>query len=144
VYATIELAATGTGDIWTAPRLKEVLKVAISLVRNSKNVLGLEAAKDAWNMGRLEQVIVQFKSGDRTGKMTGIVALLGQLSAVLQQSKGGSQMATVKAATRVENGDDKGESEKVKAIPNGKVKRKKVDAAGSEKVKKVKKVKAST
>ncbi|WVQ79016.1 hypothetical protein IAT38_001108 [Cryptococcus sp. DSM 104549] len=136
VFATLEAAADdaeGSGkEGWNAQKLKDVVKFALQLARNSKAV-GVE-----WDVKRVEAVGEKVKSGERTKEMKGVQSMWTQLEGILSKKEGKGKKAAGKGKGKAEESekmDVDGEEVEAEAAE-------KAEAKAEKKVKKAKKVAA--
>ncbi|TYJ59151.1 hypothetical protein B9479_000140 [Cryptococcus floricola] len=118
VFTTLEAASTADSDSkesLNAQRLKEVVKFALQLARNSK-IVGVQ-----WDAKRVEAVGSQLKSGDRTKEMKGVHNMWGQLEGIL----GNKKAEKSKSKPKHSEGDemDVDSERKVAETSNGKAKK---------------------
>lgn len=143
VYDTIRrVASTGADDEstekgkegWKTAWLKDVARQALHVMRQSKLVItDTKQLKDVWAAGELEQLLETVQNG-KTSKMTGLIQLVKQLRAILEnEGQKGKKRKVDTAEKEVQAGDvdmDAGDVEEPKAKKGKKVK--------GDKVKKVK------
>lgn len=85
VFTTLETAAEASSDskdALNAQKLKDIVKFALQLARNSKNV-GV-----SWDIRRVSEVGETLKHGRRTKEMKGVHSMWIQLEAILGNKKG--------------------------------------------------------